>query len=275
MREDVIAAAVDTVTNVVLDALERGVAPTADALRFLLRVYASTGRDDVRASIEPALADALQIAADSSSETAAGWLILFVEAAGASDDSRLREAASDLASKVRMNLRGTLPITVTAHSVDAYLQALPFVDDGSVQAPIDELEGLVARSYEPGCGIEGGVEQDVSVASALLTAFAVTDRIPYAMLAEELLRHAHVAVSDVKMLPFLTACHVAQVLSRMAALHQHPEYRTAAVIAPNADYASDAGQMLEQIARDAEASGIAAAAYGLAAGELQSALRWP
>src|SRR5579872_2856481 len=98
-----IAAAVDTATYVVLDALHSGEAPTADALRFLLRVYASTGRDDVRACIEPALGDALQMAADSSSETAAGWLVLFVEAAAASDDSRLQEAASDLASKVRMN----------------------------------------------------------------------------------------------------------------------------------------------------------------------------
>jgi len=269
-----IAAAVDTATYVVLDALHSGEAPTADALRFLLRVYASTGRYDVRACIEPALGDALQMAADSSSETAAGWLVLFVEAAAASDDSRLQEAASDLASKVRMNWRATQPITVTAQGVDAYLQALPFIEDGSAQAPIDELERLVAASYEPGSGIEGGVDQDVSVASALLTAFTVTDRIPYAMLAEELLRHAHVAISDAKTLPFLTACGVAQVLSRMAALHQQAEYRMAAVIAPDADYARDAGRVLEEIARDAQAYGISAAAYGLAAGELQSALRW-
>jgi hypothetical protein len=48
LREDVIAAAVDEVTTAALDALQRGEAPTAEALRLLLRAYAATGRDDVR-----------------------------------------------------------------------------------------------------------------------------------------------------------------------------------------------------------------------------------
>jgi hypothetical protein len=66
LREDVIAAAVDEVTTAALDALQRGEAPTAEALRLLLRAYAATGRDDVREAIEPALAQALELAADSS-----------------------------------------------------------------------------------------------------------------------------------------------------------------------------------------------------------------
>jgi hypothetical protein len=54
-------------------------------------------------------------------------------------------------------------------------------------------------------------------------------------------------------------------------LHQVAEYRTAAVIAPDADYARDAAIMLERAAHDAHTLGLAAAAYALAAGELQSA----
>src|SRR5262245_36560965 len=89
LREDVIAAAADEVTTAVLEALKRGDRPTADALRLLLRAYAATGRDDIRDAIEPALAHALEIAADSSSADAPGWLVLFVEAADASEDVRL------------------------------------------------------------------------------------------------------------------------------------------------------------------------------------------
>ena len=273
LREDVIAAAVDEVTTAVLDALQHGDAPTAEALRLLLRAYAATGRDDVREAIEPALAQALELAADSSSAAAAGWLILFAEAAEASDDVRLREVASNLASKVRMNWQGGQSIGVSAEGVDAYLRALPLLGAASAPAPIDELERLVAVAYEPGSGLGGVVDQEIRVAGALLTAFAVTDRLPYAMLAEELLSHARPTLFDSSPLPFSTACTAAAVLSRMGALHQLQEYQKAAVIAPHADYTADAAGLLERIASDAHTHGIAAAPYGLAAGELQSAFR--
>ncbi len=273
MGPDVILAARDVVTNVVLQALRRGESPTADALRLLLRTYAVTGREDLREAIEPALGHALEIAADSSSALAVGWLMLFAEAADASDDPRLREVASNLASKVRMNWNGKRPIAVIAASIDAYLRALPLVAEALAQPPIDELERLVAASYEPGRGIGDAMEQEISVASALLTAFAATDRVPYAMLAEELLRHARGALSNVKALPFVSACAAAAVLSRMAALHQRADYRRVAVVAPDADYGADASVILEQIADDAPHYGLSAAAYGLAAGELQSAVR--
>ena len=271
MREEVIAAAVDEVTTAVLEALRRGEAPTPEALRLLLRGYASTGSDEFRDAIEPALTNALELAADSSSTAAAGWLLLFVEAADASDDARLREAASDLASKARMNWGGAQPVEVSAASVDACLRALPILGNDAAQAPIDELERIVAASYEPGSGIGGTVDQEIGVATALLTAFAVTDRLPYAMLAEELLRHARAELLNSSAVRFSTACGAASALSRMAALHQVAEYRTAAVIAPDADYASDAAGMLERVAPDVHTLGPAAAAYALAAGELQSA----
>ena len=81
MREEIIGTAVENVSRVVLDALARGDAPTPDALRLLLRGYASTGRDDVREAIETGLAGALEMAADSSSDASPRWLILFAEAA--------------------------------------------------------------------------------------------------------------------------------------------------------------------------------------------------
>jgi hypothetical protein len=88
-----------------------------------------------------------------------------------------------------------------------------------------------------------------------------------------LLRHALSALVDSTALPFSTACAAASALARMAALHQLADYRTAAVIAPGADYAADAARLLERIGPDVHTHGIAAAAYALAAGELQSAFR--
>jgi len=272
VSEDVIAAAVDAVTTAVLDCLKRGDDPTADALRLLLRAYAATGRDDIREALEPALARALEVAGDSSSTAAAGWLILFAETAEASDDMRLRDIASHLASKARVNWDARSS-GASAESVDAWLRALLILPDGSAQTAIDELEHLIAVAYEPGHGISGTADDEVQVASALLTAFAVTDRLPYAMLAEELLQRVRRSLCDGTAVPFSFACLAAATLSRMAALHQLSDYRNAAVIAPDADYRSDAVRMLEQIAPDAHTHGIASAAYGLAAGELQSAFR--
>ena len=255
-----------------LDWLKRGDAPTADALRLLLRAYAATSRDDVREILEPELARALEIAADSSSAAAAGWLMLFAEAADASDDPRIRDMASALAAKARENWHDARSIAAGAKSVDAWLRALPLLPDGSAQVAIDELERLIAVAYQPGHGI-GTAEDEIHVASALLTAFAVTDRLPYAMLAEELLQHARRFVCDATAVPFLVICAAAAALSRMAALHQLPEYQNAAVIAPNADYRADAVRMLEKVAPEAHTYGIDAAPYALAAGELQSAFR--
>jgi hypothetical protein len=271
LHEDVIAAVVDEITTAVLEALARGDAPTPESLRLLLRGYAITGREELCAAIEPALARALELAADSSSEGAPGWLVLFAEAAEMSDDARLLEAASDLASKARMNWGGVQPIDVSAASVDACLRALPLLGVDSARGSIDELERLVASSYEPGSGVGGTVDDEISIVNALLTAFAVTDRLPYAMLAEELLRHARGELLNSTVVPFSTACGAASALSRMAALHHVAEYRTAAVIAPDADYARDAACILERTAGHKQTFGLAAAAYALAAGELQSA----
>jgi hypothetical protein len=267
LREEIIGTAVENVSRAVLDALARGDAPTPDALRLLLRGYASTGRDDFRNALETGLAGALEIASDSSSDASPPWLILFSEAAEASDDERLREAASNLAAKVRMIWGATRSIGLTAISVDACLRA-----NLEVQGAVDELERVVGAAYEPGEGINGALADEIAMAGALLTAFLVTGRLPYAMLAEELVQHARRPLLAATDLPFELGCHASAVLSRMAALHQDEGYRTAAIIAPGADYAADAAGILERLAGSAPGHGLNGAAYGLAAGELQSSI---
>ena len=275
VRDDIIAAAVDDVTRVVIEALARDEAPTADALRLLLRAHAATGREDVRDALEPALALALEIAGDSPSADVPRWLLLFAEAIDASEDERLREAASNLATKLRMNWAGLSDIAAKAASLDAFFYALPVlgkdaVDTGALQAALDELERTVSATYEPGQGVEGTLDNQIHVASALLSAFSLTDRLPYSMLAEELVQHGRAALLSGK-LAFAVGCEAADVLSRLSELHQREEYRAAAVIAPDANYAEDAALILERLAPEASSHGLAGAAYGLAAGELQSA----
>jgi hypothetical protein len=267
LRDEIIGTAVENVSRVVLDALARGDAPTPEALRLLLRGYASTGRDDFRDALETGLAGALEIAADSPPDASPGWLILFAEAAEASDDDRLREAASQIAAKVRRIWGATRAIGLTALSVDACLRA-----NLEVQGAIDELERVVGAAYEPGEGINGTPDDEITVAGTLLTAFLVTGRLPYAMLAEELVQHARRPLLAATDLPFALGCHASAVLSRMAALHLDEGYRTAAIIAPGADYGADAAGLLERLAAGAPGHGLAGAAYGLAAGELQSSL---
>jgi hypothetical protein len=147
----------------------------------LLRGYAATGREDFRDALEAGLGSALDISAESSSETAPPWLILFGEAAEASDDARVRAAASALAAKARMIWGASTSLALAARSVDACLRARL-----ELQGAVDELERLIAASYEPGHGVGTSVEGEMATAGALLTAFLVTGRLPYAMLAEEL-----------------------------------------------------------------------------------------
>jgi hypothetical protein len=265
VREDIIAAAVESVSRDVLEALARGDVPTADALRLLLRGYAATGRDDFRESLETGLAQALEVAADSSSESSSRWLVLFAEAADASDDERVRDAAANLASKARMVWGATRSVGLAALSVDACLRA-----NLDVPAAIDELERIVSTAYEPGEGVDGTLDDEMAVAGTLLTAFSASGRLPYAMLAEELVQHARPKLMGD--LTFALGCDASTVLARLAALHQDEDYRAAAVIAPGADYAADAGAILERLAGAASGRGLAGAAYALAAGELQSAL---
>src|SRR6185503_13251957 len=103
---------------------------------------------------------------------------------------------------------------------------------------IDQLERVVGGAYRPGAGVahtcdgaraDGSPIDQVRASTALLTAFECTGRLPYSMLAEELIQHAQRDAWDVG--DVVVHCEAARVFCRLAALHDDPEYRGAAVIA--------------------------------------------
>jgi hypothetical protein len=145
------------------------------------------------------------------------WLHVLADAAAVSDDERLR---------------------------DGIIRALP--------TAVDALEALVRRSYEPGEGLSDmACGAQLRCGSALLAAFDLSGRLPYAMLAEELLQHARRRWwDDVKgayEADFAANCAALRVLCRLAGLHADPEYRAAAVLAPGSSYASDARRVAEAL----------------------------
>jgi hypothetical protein len=281
--------AVERVTAAVLQALADEV-PTAPAVRLLLRRYAATGRDDIRDALEPALTRALEIWPRAARDDQPGWLMLFVEAAGVSDDARVLEAVAQLAAGLQASWGRQGPITTAVAGVDACLRASSVPEHGgSLQAAIDELERLVAAAYQPGEGLamaapdgRARLADHVSTAAALLTAFECTGRLPYSMLAEELMQFAARMLWDPESpgffdgatgsKPFLLNCEAASVLSRLAALHGSDEYRGAAVLASGADYGRDARSILQWLAPEAPRLGLAGAVFGLAAADWHSPL---
>ena len=149
---------------------------------------------------------------------------------------------------------------------------------------IDELERIVGGAYQPGEGMahaigapvfaRGDLSDQVRTAGALLTAYAVTDRLPYSMLAEELVQGARRTWWDAEhggflpTKPFAPNCEAALVLCRLSALHGDAGYREAAVVAADADYAGDAGRTLAALAATLEDPGVDVALFGLALHEL-------
>jgi uncharacterized protein YyaL (SSP411 family) len=171
-------------------------------------------------------------------------------------------------------------------------------------AAVDELERIVCRIYRPGERLprslaspdapDGDLPDHVDAASALLTAYAVTGRLPYSMLAEELIQLAkrtwwveeqgtwtrnlevespkaevkspkaevHSLEAEVECLN--VSCGAARVLCRLAALHQDDDYRRAAVTAVRSDYARDAERTLASLASTYHELGLGAARYGVA-----------
>ena len=166
---------------------------------LLLRGYLATGRDDLGDALGVALAQALVRAdADTTALGRAAWLTLFVEASIIADDERLLPAAAALSAA----LQASWPtLTRIAERVGAgrgvsARRRRSFPATSLVPRAIDELEHAVGASYRPGDGLRraasraagrGSAEDHVRAASALLTAFELTGRLPYSMLAEELI----------------------------------------------------------------------------------------
>ena len=271
----------DIIAARLLDAIARGESLGAMPLTFLLRHYLATGRDDLGDAVGNALAAALATATEAVDVTVrASWLTLFAEATALSDDPRLTDVATMLVGGLRNEWPSANNVAEAAASVDACLRAAEasgLIDPQDiVPAAIDQLERIVGGGYRPGGGMASTIHGDahqrgtaadqVRPASALLTAFEHSGRLPYSMLAEELIqpvRRDPTSAGDIRL-----ACETARVLNRLAALHADPRYRGAAVVAEDADYRSDAARLL--LAQFAPALGgelDEGAVYGVALGE--------
>ena len=283
--------AIDWVTDRSLDAIAREEPIDPYALTLLLRRYVETGRTDLADAVGSALARALDAERRAPPPRDAAWLMTFAEAAALSDDDRLRLEVADLVAKNRQSWGRVREVEELAWSVDACLSASDVFEPRKlVPAAIDQLEMIVAAAYRPGDGVaqhvgqsdtvRGRLGDQVRTASALLAAYHRTNRLPYAMLAEELMQYARRMLwtqaggflgwlgdgtfvrPDEK--PFALNCEAARVLRRLAALHDTDEYCEVAVIAPDADYRRDATETLASVAGQYRGHGTAAAIYAIA-----------
>ena len=224
----------DWTTDTLLAADARGEVTPA-AVLFLLRLYAASGRDDVREAVARGLALGLDaVAVGSDPWERCQWLGLFAEAASVSDDARLPDA-----------IRTVTPLA------------------------IDDLEQAVRAGYEPGEGVLGaGLVDQLRAALALLTAFDLTGRLPYPMLAEELVQVARRRAWDdargMFQADFGANAVAARVLCRLTALHRDPEYTAGAIVVRQATYREDAERTLESLAPIHRGYPGSAADYGIA-----------
>jgi hypothetical protein len=275
---DLPAAALDAIATRVIDAAARDQPTSSAAALFVLRQYLATGQDEAREALGIMLAQALAAAADESSVVGrAAWLTLFVEATAIADDDRIAEAARALAGTLSGGWPSADGLRDGLASVNACLHAAAAGESlDVVPAAIDELERIVGAAYRPGVGLvdpataaRASRADHVRAALALLTAFELTGRLPYSMLAEELMQVARRTRADDH--EFVTDCDTARAFCRLAALHDAPDYRAAAIVAAGADYRADATRLLQaQAAHVGAASTAHAALYGVALRELMS-----
>jgi hypothetical protein len=227
-------AGLDWIADALTASLLAG-ATSPSAVLFMLRSYTASGREEMRAAIEAGLTGGLQaVAADLDPRRRCQWLGVFAEAAAVSDDERLVE------------------------SVQSYLPST-----------IDGLERLVRSGYEPGQVLDGADLNDQMLSAvAFLTAFELTGRLPYSMLAEELLQIARREWWDDSTGGFgdnFSANAIgAQLFCRLAALHRDADYAASAVVAPGATYALDAERILTSLEPIARTHLDAVAEYGMA-----------
>jgi hypothetical protein len=274
-------AILDELTQSALQSLSRDEPPAPSALRLLLRSYVATGRTDVGDALGPALATGLVLAGTADDlEGQARWLDVFVDAAALSDDDRLRVAADDLiAAQRRLWGEQRNPrLASLMRSLEACLRAAgerpPASSRTLVQAAVDELEHAVGHAYRPGDGMSNGSLGDqIAAGLALVVAYSVSGRLPYAMLAEELLQFSRRAwwsasdglFRDEPGTAFFVNCEAARLLSRVAELHADDEYRKSAVTATDAGYERDVERVLSALTlKRHSADPATAAALGVA-----------
>lgn len=191
--------------GVAIDALARTSPPDPAILRFLLRRYGMTGQQDLEAVLSSSLACALDACEGGLAEPARSeWLLLFVDAAALFQDERPRSTAAALAANARRDwpLGPGAVMAAAMRSIGACLRASDVCVDceatqGLLADVVDELERIVGPLYRPGQGVAHTVSDpasprdtladQVQTASALLDAYEGTGRLPYSMLAEELM----------------------------------------------------------------------------------------
>jgi uncharacterized protein YyaL (SSP411 family) len=285
----------DWLTATIVDAIAEEEELEPSALLFLLRRYTATDRRDLGDALGRALAAGLSRFKAADLHDRAVWLVVFGETAALSDDARVLAAAAELAADLRAAWGGPA-VDDASHSIDVCLAVhTAVVPEELAAAAIEELEHIIAMSYRPGTGVghfrddpgrhRGFLSDQVRAASALLTAYARSGRLPYSMLAEELMQFARRALWDDaaggffqcatgddadRRKPFALNCEAARVLGRLAVLHTDPAYQEVAVVAREASYAADATRTLAMVAPRAKGRGAGAAIYGLALLELQS-----
>jgi hypothetical protein len=168
---------------------------------ILLRRYSIEARE-LTEPLGSALARELDRQADGGCpDDPEGWMAVFSEAAAISEDPRLPRAAARLldGARTRWSSREPAAVDEVMRSAEACLLCvnLPEARELAAEA-VDALERVVAGAYRPGQGVShetgratfvrGSLSDHVSTASALLTAYSLTARLPYAMLADELMQ---------------------------------------------------------------------------------------
>jgi hypothetical protein len=287
--------AIEWLTAHTLAALARAESIDPVALTLLVRRYAETERPELSDAAGMALARALEDDADGPLLIVASRLMMFIEAAVMSEDDRVRAAVAHLASTLRVRWDRVDEVEEIAAAIDACLNAADVLDPREVvPSAIDKLEAMVGAAYHPGAGIarrvddpdgdRGRLGAHVRAASALLAGYHRTGRLPYAMLAEELMQFARRnlwAEHDggffdrsgadrspaMREKPFELNCEAARVLCRLAVLHDMKEYRALAVVAPGTDYGADAFRALASLGARYRDHGTAGAVYAVALGE--------
>jgi len=215
-----------------------------DAIWFLLHACVEHAVAGAREHVELGLTCALDaVHEERDACRRIGWVELMTDASAVTDDPRL---------------------------IDCVRDALPRAIDG--------LESFVRHAYEPGEGLLDATCGDhLRCSNALLTAFQLCGRLPYAMLAEELVQAARRRWWDTESgafvidgpsgtadVSFQVNSLGAQALCRLAALHADPEYRAAAVLAPHTTHAADARTILTTLTDAAGEHRAHAALFGRA-----------
>jgi hypothetical protein len=249
-----------SIAEILLRADARGEPLGPAGVTFLVRRYAATGANELRGALERGLTGALEGLATGQLPGAA-WMHALCEAAAVTDDDRILDAVAVAAHALRDGWPGRGAIADAMRSVDACLTAAVVLSDTNlIGAAVDELEGVMCTAYHPGemlprslrraDAADGGLDEHVAAAAALLTAYDVTARLPYSMLAEELIQvMRRTGGSDSSCGPegphHAVRCALARTLCRLARLHDDEEYRRAAVIARACDYRADARAVLD------------------------------